>query len=93
MKAIPLTAVQKREIDRRLAACRRNPSAGSSRADVKKRLIIRSKSPALRVSDAAAAHLVHEARAELEAGTAQIHQSPSAFASAMTKSRRRAARD
>jgi prevent-host-death family protein len=47
-------------------------------------------SPALRVSNAAAAFLAHEARAELEAGVATVHESPAAFAAAITKPRRRA---
>ncbi len=46
--------------------------------------------PALQVSDAAADYLAREARAELEAGVAKVHESPAAFASAVTKSRRRA---
>ncbi len=47
-------------------------------------------SPALRVSDTAADYLAHEARAELEAGLAQVHESPAAFAASITKPRRRA---
>ncbi len=47
-------------------------------------------SPALRVSDAAANFLTHEARAELEMGVAQVHESPAVFAAAITKPRRRA---
>ncbi|MGD0016610.1 MAG: type II toxin-antitoxin system prevent-host-death family antitoxin [Verrucomicrobiia bacterium] len=47
-------------------------------------------SSALRVSESAADYLAHEARAELEMGVAQIHESPTAFAAAITKPRRRA---
>jgi prevent-host-death family protein len=47
-------------------------------------------SPALCVSDAAADYLAHEARAELESGVAQVHESPAPFAAAITKPRRRA---
>ena len=47
-------------------------------------------SPALHVSDAAADYLAREARAELEAGIAQVHESPAAFAASITKPRRRA---
>jgi len=47
-------------------------------------------SPALRASDAAAEFLAHEARAELDAGVAQVHESPAKFAAAITKPRRRA---
>lgn len=47
-------------------------------------------SPTLTVSDTAAAYLAHEARAELESGVAQVHESPAAFAAAITKPRRRA---
>jgi prevent-host-death family protein len=46
--------------------------------------------PALNVSDAAASFLANEARAELGLGVAQVHESPAAFAVAITKSRRRA---
>jgi prevent-host-death family protein len=45
-------------------------------------------SPALRVSDAAADFLANEARLELEAGVAQVHESPAAFA-ALVKPRRK----
>ncbi len=44
--------------------------------------------PALSVSDAAANFLTHEARAELEMGVAQVHESPAAFVAAITKPRR-----
>jgi len=44
----------------------------------------------LHVSDAAADYLAHEARMELETGVAQVHESPTAFAAAITKPRRRA---
>jgi len=44
----------------------------------------------LSVSDAAADYLTHEARTELEAGVAQVHESPAAFAASLTKPRRRA---
>ena len=47
-------------------------------------------SPALRVSDAAADYLANEARAELAAGVAQVHESPAAFAASIAKPRRRA---
>jgi prevent-host-death family protein len=47
-------------------------------------------SPALRVSNAAADFLANEARAELETGVAQVHESPAAFAASITKPRRRA---
>ncbi|HVM62905.1 MAG TPA: type II toxin-antitoxin system prevent-host-death family antitoxin [Verrucomicrobiae bacterium] len=47
-------------------------------------------SPDLRVSDAAADFLAREARTELNAGVAQVHESPAVFASAVTKPRRRA---
>ncbi len=47
-------------------------------------------SPTLRVSDTAADYLANEARAELETGAAQVHESPAAFATAITKPRRRA---
>jgi|GEM_PF-2327390 len=43
----------------------------------------------LRVSDVAADFLAYEARAELETGAAQVHESPAAFAAAITKPRRR----
>ena len=46
-------------------------------------------SSALRVSDAAATYLANEARTELAAGAAQVHESPAAFAAAITKPRRR----
>ncbi|MBM3860160.1 MAG: type II toxin-antitoxin system Phd/YefM family antitoxin [Verrucomicrobia bacterium] len=45
--------------------------------------------PALRVSNAAADYLAHEARTELEDGVAQVHESPAAFAATITKPRRR----
>ena len=45
-------------------------------------------SPALRVSESAANYLAREARAELESGVAQVHESPAAFAAAVTKPRR-----
>ena len=44
---------------------------------------------ALRVSDTAATYLANEARTELVAGAAQVHESPAAFAAVMTKPRRR----
>ena len=44
---------------------------------------------ALRVSDAAATYLANEARMELVAGAAQVHESPAAFAAAITKPHRR----
>jgi prevent-host-death family protein len=47
-------------------------------------------SPELSVSDAAADFLANEARLELETGVAQVHESPAAFATAITKPRRRA---
>jgi prevent-host-death family protein len=47
-------------------------------------------SPALRVSNAAADFLANEARAELETGVAQVHESPAEFAASITKPRRRA---
>jgi len=40
-EALALTAIQKKELDRRLAACRRNPDAGSPWADFKKRILSR----------------------------------------------------
>ena len=46
--------------------------------------------PALHVSDSAADYLANEARAELKTGVAQVHESPAAFAAAVTKPRRRA---
>ena len=45
---------------------------------------------ALCVSDSAADYLAHEARAELETGVAQVHESPATFAASITKPRRRA---
>ncbi len=49
----------------------------------------RKRRSALRVSDAVATYLVNEARAELVVGMAQVHESPVAFAAAITKPRRR----
>jgi prevent-host-death family protein len=46
-------------------------------------------SPALHVSNAAADYLVHEARTELEAGVAQVHESPATLPAAITKPHRR----
>jgi prevent-host-death family protein len=43
----------------------------------------------LRVSNAAASYLANEARFELTAGLAVVHESPAAFAAAITKPRRR----
>lgn len=40
-EALALTPAQKKELDRRLAAYRRNPDAGSPWADVKKRILSR----------------------------------------------------
>lgn len=40
-EALPLTSAQKKELDRRLASYRRNPSTGSPWADVKKRILSR----------------------------------------------------
>jgi putative addiction module component (TIGR02574 family) len=39
--ALPLTPAQKKELDRRFASYRRNPSAGSPWTDVKKRVLSR----------------------------------------------------
>jgi len=47
-------------------------------------------SPTLHVSDEAADYLAHEARIELDAGTAKVYESPAKFATALTKPRRRA---
>ncbi len=43
---------------------------------------------ALRVSDAAADYLTHEARQELESGLAQVYESGTALADALRKPRR-----
>ncbi len=37
-EAVPLTEEQKRELDRRLEACHRNPDAGSPWIEVKERI-------------------------------------------------------
>jgi putative addiction module component (TIGR02574 family) len=41
-EALPLTSAQKTELDRRLAAYRQNPSAGSPWSDVKRRILARA---------------------------------------------------
>ena len=46
---------------------------------------MRMKTQALRVSDAAAEFLANEARAELKSGVAQVHKSPTAFATSLKK--------
>jgi putative addiction module component (TIGR02574 family) len=40
-EALPLTPAQKKELDRRLAAYRQNPDAGSPWAEVKTRMLAR----------------------------------------------------
>jgi len=41
-EALSLTAAQKKELDQRLVAYRRNPAAGSPWADVKRRILARA---------------------------------------------------